>query len=518
MNSRRAGCAGKRRRRRVWALARQGALAAFAILAAASVRAPGAAAAPSSSQVTVSIGPALVRVPPSFLGLSVEDNELPLYEHWFRTFERLLSVLRPRGDDSPVTLRIGGESADSSVWGSDQDTLVAPAYRQRRAYQLTDQWMAHLGSLVQAAGLKVILDLNLAAHSPRMAADEVASARRNLPAHSVSAFEVGNEPDLFKRGFVGLTRARRDGPNAWAFRFTIPDYISLLGAYVRAIDGVFRDAPIAGPSTTSEDPRWVKELMASRRANELSLVTTHEYPLLDGCAFPGDGRYPALTKYLKDAWIKTPVRQARRLVAAAASRGLPLRITEAGSSYCGGLAGQTNTFATALWAPDLLFSLAATGVTGVNIHVRANGYANSALQQTTSGIYPEPLFYGMMLFTRALGPDATLMQVARSGRPERLKVWAVRLKDGSLRVVYINKSSYPTSASLHWQSRRSGSVQRLSAPSIRANTTVKLAGQRFGPHGHWQGKRGSRTVRERHGAYKVFVPAFSAALLLIPPG
>jgi hypothetical protein len=203
MNSRRAGCAGKRRRRRVWALARQGALAAFAILAAASVRAPGAAAAPSSSQVTVSIGPALVRVPPSFLGLSVEDNELPLYEHWFRTFERLLSVLRPRGDDSPVTLRIGGESADSSVWGSDQDTLVAPAYRQRRAYQLTDQWMAHLGSLVQAAGLKVILDLNLAAHSPRMAADEVASRSPTTSrcwaltsARSMASFAMPRSPAL----------------------------------------------------------------------------------------------------------------------------------------------------------------------------------------------------------------------------------------------------------------------------------------------------------------------------------
>jgi hypothetical protein len=493
-------------------------LAALAVLVPAGVRSPRAAAATRSAHVTVSIGQALVRVPPSFLGLSVEDNELPSYEHWFRMFARLLSVLRPHGDHSPVILRIGGESADSSVWGSDQDTLVAPAYRQHRAYQLTDRWMAHLGSLVRAASLKVILDLDLAAHSPAMAADEVAAARRKLPAHSVSAFEVGNEPDLFKRGFVGMTRARRHGPNSWAFGFTIPDYISLLSGYIHAIDGVFRDAPIAGPSTTSEDPRWVVDLMASRMAQKLSLVTTHEYPLLDGCAFPGEARYPSFTKYLKDAWIDTSVRQARRVVSAAASRGLPLRITEAGSSYCGGLAGQTDTFATALWAPDLLFSLAAAGVAGVNIHTRAHGYANSALLETASGIYPEPLFYGMALFTRALGPGATLMQVTRSGGPERLKVWGVRLKDGSLHVVYINKSKYPTSATLLWQSPRPGSLQRLSAPSVRANATVKLAGQRLGPHGHWLGRHIARTVRERRGTYKVIVPAFSAALLSIPAG
>lgn len=508
---------GQRLRRLVAAWPRLGILgAALATLAVASVQAPSAAAAPSSSQMTVSIGPALVRVPSSFLGLSVEDNELPAYEHFFRTFGRLLSVLRPHGDDSPVILRIGGESADSSVWGTDQDTLVAPAYRQRRAYELTDQWMTHLGSLVRAASLNVILDVNLAAHSPDMAADEVASAGRNLPAHSISALEVGNEPDLFKRGFVGFTRARRDGRGAWAFRFTIPDYISLLGAYIRAIDGVFPDAPIAGPSTTSEDPRWVTGLMASHQAKKLSLVTTHEYPLLDGCAFPGEPRYPTANKYLTDVWIKTPVRQAHKVVAAAGNRRLPVRITEAGSSYCGGLAGQTDTFATALWVPDLLFSLAATGVAGINIHTRANGYTNSALLYTPAGIYPEPLFYGMMLFTRALGPGATLMQVTRTGGPERLKTWAVRLRDGSLRVVYINKSNYPTTATLLSVSRRPGSLERLTASSIRANKSVKLAGQRFGPHGRLRGKRVSKRVREGKGAYKVLVPAYSAAVLSVP--
>ncbi len=510
---------GQRLRRLVAAWPRLGTLAAvLAVLAAASVKAPSAAAAPSSSQMTVSIGRALVRVPPSFLGLSVEDNELPVYEHFFRTFGRLLSVLRPHGDDSPVILRVGGESADSSVWGTDQDTLVAPAYRQRRAYELTDQWMAHLGSLVRTASLKIILDLNLAAHSPDMAADEVASARRKLPAHSISAFEVGNEPDLFKRGFVGFTRARRGGRGGWAFRFTIPDYIKLLGSYIRAIDGAFPDAPIAGPSTTSEDPRWVTDLMASRQAKKLSLVTTHEYPLLDGCAFPGEPRYPTASKYLKDVWVKIPVRQARKVVTAAGNGGRPLRITEAGSSFCGGRAGQTDTFATALWAPDLLFSLVATGVAGINIHTRANGYSNSALLYTPAGIYPEPLFYGMMLFTRALGPGATLMEVTRTGGPERLKTWAVRLRDGSLRVVYINKSNYPTTATLLSGSRRPGSLERLTAPSVRANNSVKLAGQRFGPHGGWRGKRVSKRVRERKGAYEVLVPAYSAALLSIPPG
>ena len=78
-------------------------------------------------------------------------------------------------------------------------------------------------------------------------------------------------------------------------------------------------------------------------------------------------------------------------------------MTEFGSAICGGRAGLTNTFATSLWAADTIFSLMAQGVDGVNVHLR-QVYPNSALNASPAGIAVNPLYYGMLLVTRTLGP------------------------------------------------------------------------------------------------------------------
>src|SRR5262249_27400660 len=158
---------------------------------------------------------------------------------------------------------------------------------------------------------------------------------------------------------------------------------------------------------------------------------------------------------------------------------LPLRITEVGSAVCGGISGQSNTLAVALWAPDMLFSMVAAGVTGINIHLRGNGSPNSALAPRRNGIYAQPLFYGMSLFARTLGPGARLLRISRHGQAAGLNTWAVRLADRSLRMLCINKSDRAAWVTLRWSSPAAASLVRLSAPSIHANKTVTLAGQRL---------------------------------------
>ena len=224
----------------------------------------GAQATAPRYHTTISLGGPVLRVPPSFLGLSVENNEVASYERWRRSFERFIGLLRPEGSLSKPILRIGGESADSSFWGPHPWKFVRPRFRQRRGYILTDRWMKRLGSLVATAGVNVILDLNLAAHSPRMAAEEVASARRNLPAGSISWLEIGNEPDNYQYGYVGYTRAVPGGPGDWGFSFTPGDFTSLFGAYERAIRRVMPKVRFAGPSDASRDPLWLNALMGSQ--------------------------------------------------------------------------------------------------------------------------------------------------------------------------------------------------------------------------------------------------------------
>ncbi len=63
----------------------------------------------------------------------------------------------------------------------------------------------------------------------------------------------------------------------------------------------------------------------------------------------------------------------------------------------------SNTFATALWAPDALFELVRAGVEGVNLHGRVFAI-NDPFYFTQGGFQTHPLFYGLIVFRRMLGP------------------------------------------------------------------------------------------------------------------
>ena len=479
---------------------------------------PAIAYASGVSQLTVRVGRPILPVPPAFLGVSVEPNELLRYDQHRSAFIRMLDALRPPGDDSPLSLRIGGESADSSFWGPTPWTMVKPAYRQDHPYLLTQAWMTQAGSLVAAAAVKVIFDLNLASHSPTMAAAVAASAWQAFPPGSITSFEIGNEPDLYRTGLVGLSQAVRGGRNEWAFRFGISDYVSLFGDYTRSLQRALPGARFAGPVGDSRSTQWVRTLASAPQGRRLSLVTEHYYPPFAGCVAAGSRKYPSAAAYLEDSVAAGFAQGERPMVDTSHARGLPLRLTETGSSVCGGVAGQTDTFATALWVPDMLFNLLAVHIDGINIHLRANWFVNTALLYMSSGIYAEPLFYGMVLFARTLGPGAQLVQNVRSGGPEHLKVWTVRLGDGTLRVLYINKSPHDTYAKLASSAHGTALLDRLTAPSITANGSVSLGGQRLGSDGVWTGTRVTGQVQNRNGFYGVLVPRFSAALLSVPGG
>jgi hypothetical protein len=473
--------------------------------------------AASPAHVNVTLGGKIRPVPPAFLGLSIEPLELGDYAQYLPQFSRLMSAIEPAGATARPIIRIGGESADSSFLGPDPFANVAPDYRQSRPYVLTPDWMNELGALTRSANVRLIFDLNLAAHSPAMAAQVAQAATNAVPGGRIVAFEIGNEPDLYANALVGITRAEPDGPNAWAFSFGIGDYVSLFAQYAQAIRKVLPKAAFAGPSGMTRSPYWVSTLLDSSDRSMISLVTAHNYPPFEGCAPPGSSKYPNPAGYLADSVANGVAHSELYVLAASMLAGLKLRMTEVGSSVCGGVAGRSDTFATALWAPDLLFNMLAVGISGVNIHLRGNGFANTALDVTPEGIYAEPLYYGMALFARMLGPGAQLMVTNRSGGPERLKVWAVRLRDGTLHLLYLNKSSRDALVALPAQSNADAVLQRLRGASLRDNASVTLAGQRFGADGSLQGTPQQTDVPVRGHRYRVFVPAFSGAMLSIPP-
>jgi hypothetical protein len=195
--------------------------------------------------------------------------------------------------------------------------------------------------------------------------------------------------------------------------------------------------------------------------------------------------------------------------------GLPFVLTEFNSITCGGLDGVSNTFATALWAPDAVFELERAGVQAVHLHARQTTI-NDPFTFDGPRFVARPLLYGLILFARTLGPDARLAQTqTRSSSPEHLKVWAVKVGTHMLHVLFINKGPQQLRVSSQLPATAPAKVERLLAPSPSSRFGVTLGGQRLDRDARWVGARVTDVVRRAHRRYVVKLPRYSAALLSV---
>ena len=198
--------------------------------------APAASAAspvvPGRPVSTATVTTNLVRaVPQSFLGVSMDVEQLESFDEK-PAFLNYLNLLNTnQNGNGPFVLRLGGTYIDSSYWGDDQG-LVAPAYQSNPsiAVYLDQTWMNSLNNLVRATGSKVLLNVNAQAHSPLMAADFVRAAQDTLPAGSLMAVPIGNEPDLWDNAVIDVARNQ-----AWARGVTPDTYAAIFGSYAKVL-------------------------------------------------------------------------------------------------------------------------------------------------------------------------------------------------------------------------------------------------------------------------------------------
>lgn len=180
-----------------------------------------------------------------------------------------------------------------------------------------------------------------------------------------------------------------------------------------------------------------------------------------------------------------------------------------------GSPGISDAFATALWAPDILFELLQAGVDGVNVHVRARAI-NAPFTLSKRGLVARPLLYGLILFARTLGPGAQLIHLRlHVKRALHLKVWAVRVRGGSLRVLLIDKGDHPVSVHLQLPATGPATLERLLAPSIRSRFGVTLDGQQPRRDRQWQGRPVTQTIPSGVNGYQLTIQKASAALLSV---
>jgi len=485
---------------------------AFAALAISGLVAPADSDQARPAQATISVAPGApvsLAIPRSWLGLSTEYWTLPLFARQEGIFERVLGMLRVPGG-GPLVVRIGGDSADHSFWLSHPRRL--PAW----AFSLTPRWTAGVSGLVRRLALRLILDLNLVTASRLTAAAWARAAVARLPAHSVIGFEVGNEPDIYSHRFWSAIT-----PGGTVAGHTLPAalspgaYVADFRAYAHALRRIAPGVGVFGPALARPrtDSAWVRALVAARPPG-LAAVSVHRYPYTACARRPRSPTFPTVGRLLSRAATIGVAQSVDPALRAARRAGLPLRLTELNSVTCGGRPGVSDSFASALWLPGALFALLREGVSAVDLHVRADTI-NAPFALGPRGLTVRPLFYGMLLFTRALGAGADLVPTrVRAGSRLHLAAWTVRT-GRQLRLVLVNAGPRSIRVRAVLPAAGPAVVQRLLAPSPRALGGVTLDGQHLDRFGRWSGRpRPLRLMATGH-VYTVLLPRHSAALATV---
>ncbi len=468
---------------------------------------PAPSSAPAAAELTVHSHDKLANLPRSFLGLSTEYWTLPVDELHIALYERVLSLIHVPGD-GPIVLRIGGDSSDHTFY--DPTILHLP----RWTFDLTPQFVARTATIVRQMRLRVILDLNLITGTPPLAAAWAQEAERAMPRGSIIGYEIGNEPDLYSRAFWLLaTEADRFGAHTLPNDITPRGYVRDFGRYARALSRVAPHAALFGPALANPgaDRRWISTLLAGPHPG-LRVVSGHRYPY-SACAFPGSRVYPTIDRLLSENATARMAQTVKPAVRLADQAGLRFRLTELNSITCGGLPGVSDTFATALWAPDAVFELARTGAVGINLHAREHAI-NDPFTFDARGLLTRPLLYGLILFARTLGPDARLMPTRLHVQGSlHLKAWVVRAGKDMLRVLLIDKGPRSVRVGLALPATAAATLERLLAPSPGSRSGVTLEGQSLDHEGNWVGRPVKEAVVPRAHRYLVTLPRYSAALL-----
>jgi hypothetical protein len=487
-----------------------GACALLAALGVAGCRARPANvvhASAAGALVVKLLGGTVGRVPPGYLGLSMEIRGVEDYTGFDPAalnpvLEQLVHEIDP--DRHPV-LRLAGDSADWTWY-------PIPGMRRPAGvrYSLTPNWFKVIKAFAEAVKARLIVGVNMEVNSARVAGAEANAIIAGIRAPHLEALALGDEPDLYHVvAWYELHRVLYYGrPADWDFARYQSDYAPL----GRALP----DFPLAGPDVGQ--PPWLSDIGPFLSAEpRVRIATIHRYAL--GCIRSKRATIPSL---LSDNSTRDFAIGLRPAIAAAHQHRIAFRLDEMNTVSCGGQAGVSDTFAAALWSLDVLFELARDGVDGVNVHTSQSTANQLFTFERVSGQWQgrvAPQFYGLVAFARAAPPGSRLLATtAPTSGP--IHVWATRAPNAVERVVLLNLS-LRSERNVIVQAGSGGAdatLERLTAPSASATRQIALAGQSFGAQtstGELAGTlRAPRVVRSYSG-YVVSIPPASAAILTL---
>lgn len=407
------------------------------------------------------------RLPTNFASFSYEvECAIQMFSNGGKprqSFVALLQNLQAVSAESGPNIRVGGNSADQSVYiPANQPLPINDTYR------ITDaDFQSYLAAVPLWNG-SVTLGLNFRnSTSPALALAHVKAAIQVLPVSLVEGLEVGNECDLY------------NGNGIRPSTFDYTQYASQFDSYQAAIGatGAIQYPRIQGATFCCSrfDSGLPGYISKYGTAKVLSSVSYHNYPL-NNCNRKNDNNVYELlddNAATSGATHVTPFAQAARAVS------IPFYIGEGNSVACGGQYNVSDVFGAALWSIDVMFNIAAIGGTRWNFHGCPEGAYTAIAYPNINSNVPDvrPLYYGMWAFTVATAHHATLQGwTINHSTNTMVKTWPTLDSRGTWRVVILHKDANATAAA-------SVTVRPPPAVSVASNATlVRLAPASGGVH------------------------------------
>ena len=422
-------------------------------------------------------------MPQRFVGLSYEKSKLsqPLFTGGNAN---LVSLFKRLGNG---VLRIGGNSVDETNW--------TPNGAGQTSGQTAPSDVNALAAFVSAASWPVLYGVNLAQSTPAVAAAEVAYAAKALGSNLLG-IEIGNEPDLYAGHYF---------PSSW----TYADYYTLWQSFASAILAQTPGVPLTGP-VTAYNTTWFSSF-AQAEGKNAELLSMHYYR--------ANGQSPSSTIQLLVSYPDTNLQKLLlSLNSAAQAAGVPFRIAETNSFYNGGAPNVSDSYASALWVIDHLFTIAQGGGVGVNLHGGGAGDGYTPIADSNGAVVEaRPEYYGVLL--SALAGQGPLLATTISAGTLNTSAYTVQNSTSKLSLIIVNKDD---TQNLQFtvtcpSAVESATLQLLSGPSLSATSGVTIQGSAVNPDGSFS-PSSPYGLPVSSGTFTGYVPAASAALISIALG
>jgi hypothetical protein len=438
------------------------------------------------------------KIATDFTGLSYESAQLGNPQFFAGDNTALVGFVRRLGASG--VLRIGGNTSAYCYWTADpsqrpsaQASIVGPdkGLKAPPPAYIGPQAIRNLKDFLDATGWNLIYGLNMGTGSPEDAAAEAAFVM-DAAGSQLLAFQLCNEPDLFFKN--GVRKSDYD----------FAQFAKEWRQYFEAIRARVPKAQFAGPDTAYNN-EWLVPF-AQKFKDQVRFLSQHYYA-------EGPPTDPSMTieRLLRpNSKLEEEFAGMRKTMR---ETNLPFRLAETNSCYSGGKPGVSDTFASALWAADLMYQLASEGGMGINFHGGGYGWYTPIAGTRDAGFLARPIFYGMLLFAQA-GPGQLIeAKLGGNAQVPLLTAYALRADAGVFKVALFNKNmDRSVRLTLAGAPTQQASLLWLRAPRVDDATDVTFGGAPVGANGAWSAAR-EETLSAKNGSLTTDLPAASAALI-----